>query len=334
MQTQNPQDVRLLWFNRANDLTNLMLHIFLNALPFFTLIALGYGAAKTAIFSKDATVHLTKFVFYFALSAMLFKFSSNLSLREILEWDFMAAYLIGSMALYVMTALIARLRGTSFDISVIEAQCSVIGNMGWMGLAMIPILLGEQSISYVIMVLIIDLIVFGPLIVILLVAHREGQVSLKVFQTIGLGLIKNPLVLSISTGLLWAAFEIPVPELLNRFMTILGGASTPGALFAIGASMAFAAKGQIAIPLYLSANKLIIHPLLVGIASLLVFQIDPFASAVMIACAAMPVAGNVYMIATHYGLPGERISIAILISTTVSIVTISLIISLVTQFYT
>lgn len=334
MQTQNPQDVRLLWFNRANDLTNLMLHIFLNTLPFFALIALGYGAAKTAIFSKDATVHLTKFVFYFALSAMLFKFSSNLSLREILEWDFMAAYLIGSMALYVMTALIAKLRGTSFDISVIEAQCSVIGNMGWMGLAMIPILLGEQSISYVIMVLIIDLIVFGPLIVILLVAHREGQISLKVFQTIGLGLMKNPLVLSISTGLLWAAFEIPVPELLNRFMTILGGASTPGALFAIGASMAFAAKGQIAIPLYLSANKLIIHPLLVGIASLLVFQIDPFASAVMIACAAMPVAGNVYMIATHYDLPGERISIAILISTTVSIVTISLIISLVTQFYT
>ena len=334
MQTQNPQDVRLLWFNRANDLTNLMLHIFLNTLPFFALIALGYGAAKTAIFSKDATVHLTKFVFYFALSAMLFKFSSNLSLREILEWDFMAAYLIGSMALYVTTALIARLRGTSFDISVIEAQCSVIGNMGWMGLAMIPILLGEQSISYVIMVLIIDLIVFGPLIVILLVAHREGQISLKVFQTIGLGLMKNPLVLSISTGLLWAAFEIPVPELLNRFMTILGGASTPGALFAIGASMAFAAKGQIAIPLYLSANKLIIHPLLVSIASLLVFQIDPFASAVMIACAAMPVAGNVYMIATHYGLPGERISIAILISTTVSIVTISLIISLVTQFYT
>ncbi len=334
MQTQNPQDVRLLWFNRRNNLTNLMLHIFLNTLPFFALIALGYGSAKTAIFSKDATVHLTKFVFYFALSAMLFKFSSNLSLREILEWDFMAAYLIGSMALYGMTALIAKLRGTSFDISVIEAQCSVIGNMGWMGLAMIPILLGEQSISYVIMVLIIDLIVFGPLIVILLVAYREGQISLKVFQTIGMGLIKNPLVLSISTGLLWAAFEIPVPELLNRFMTILGGASTPGALFAIGASMAFAAKGQISIPLYLSANKLIMHPLLVGIASLLVFQIDPFASAVMIACAAMPVAGNVYMIATHYGLPSERISIAILISTTVSIVTISLIISLVTQFYT
>jgi len=311
-----------------------MLHIFLNTLPFFALIALGYGAAKVSLFSKEATAHLTKFVFYFALSAMLFKFSSNLSLKEILEWDFMAAYLIGSLALYVATAFIARFRERPFELSVIEAQCSVIGNMGWMGLAMLPILLGEQSISYVIMVLIIDLIVFGPLIVILLVAHREGRLNLKLLQTIGVGLVKNPLVLSISTGLLWAAFEIPVPDLLNRFMTILGGASTPGALFAIGASMAFAAKGQISAPLYLSVNKLIMHPLLVGIAALVVFGIDPFASAVMIACAAMPVAGNVYMVATHYNVPSERISIAILISTTASILTISLIIGLVTQLYT
>ena len=310
-----------------------MLHIFLNTLPFFALIALGYVAAKRSIFSQEATAHLTKFVFYFALSAMLFKFSSNLALTDILEWDFMAAYLIGSLSLYVLTAMIARFRGQSFESAVIEAQCSVIGNMGWMGLAMLPILLGERAISYVIMVLIIDLMIFGPLIVILLVAHREGQLNLKLFQTIGLGLIKNPLVLSISTGLVWAAFEIPVPDLLNRFMTILGGASTPGALFAIGASMAFAARGQISVPFYLSINKLILHPVLVGVTALFVFAIDPFASAVMMACAAMPIAGNVYMIATHYGVPSQRISIAILISTTASIATISAIIGLVTQLY-
>jgi predicted permease len=310
-----------------------MIHIFFNTLPFFALIALGYVAAKRSIFSQEATAHLTKFVFYFALSAMLFKFSSNLALSDILEWDFMAAYLIGSLSLYVLTAMIARLRGQSFESAVIEAQCSVIGNMGWMGLAMLPILLGDQAISYVIMVLIIDLMIFGPLIVILLVAHREGQLNLKLLQTIGLGLIKNPLVLSISTGLLWAALEIPVPDLLNRFMTILGGASTPGALFAIGASMAFAARGQISVPLYLSINKLIVHPILVGVTALFVFAIDPFASAVMMACTAMPIAGNVYMVATHYGVPSQRISIAILISTTASIATISVIISLVTQLY-
>ena len=116
-----------------------MLQIFINTLPFFALITLGYGAARFGLFSRDATVHLTKFVFYFALSAMLFKFSSNLALKEILEWDFMGAYLFGSLAVYAVTTMIARFRGQSFNIAVIEAQCSVIGNMGWMGLAMIPI---------------------------------------------------------------------------------------------------------------------------------------------------------------------------------------------------
>ena len=311
-----------------------MLQIFVSTIPFFALIILGYGAARVGLFSREATVHLTKFVFYFALSAMLFKFSSNLSLKEILEWDFMAAYLLGSLVVYVITSSIARFRGQSFDIAVIEAQCSVIGNMGWMGLAMIPILLGEQSISYVIMVLIVDLMVFGPLIVILLIGYREGRFRPKVLQTVGIGLIKNPLVISISTGLTWAAFEIPVPDLLNSFMTILGGASTPGALFAIGASMAFAAKGQLSTPIYLATNKLLIHPLAVGVAAVVMFGLDPFASAVMISCAAMPVAGNVYMIANHYGVPSERISIAILVSTTVSIVSISVIVGLVTGLHT
>ncbi len=311
-----------------------MLQIFISTIPFFAVIMLGYGAARVNLFSEEATVHLTKFVFYFALSAMLFKFSSNLALKEILEWDFMAAYLSGSLAVYVITTSIARFRGQSFDIAVIEAQCSVIGNMGWMGLAMVPILLGEQSISYVIMVLIIDLMVFGPLIVILLVGYREGRLRPQVLQIIGIGLMKNPLVVSISTGLAWAAFEIPVPNLLNSFMTILGGASTPGALFAIGASMAFAAKGQLATPVYLATNKLLIHPLAVGITAILVFGLDPFASAVMISCAAMPVAANVYMIANHYAVPSERISIAILVSTTVSILSISAIVGLVTGLYT
>ena len=232
-----------------------MLQIFISTIPFFALITLGFGAARVALFSafEDATVHLTKFVFYFALSAMLFRFSSNLSLKEILEWDFMAAYFLGSMVVYGTSSSIARFRGLSFDIAVIEAQCSVIGNMGWMGLAMIPILLGEQSISYVIMVLIVDLMIFGPLIVVLLVGYREGRLGLKVLRTIGIGLTKNPLVVSISTGLALGRFRDPGARFSsNIFMTIPGGASTPGALFAIGASMAFAARGQLATPFLFS----------------------------------------------------------------------------------
>ncbi len=305
-----------------------MFSIFLNTLPFFALIGLGYLSGRSGFFSREATAHLTKFVFYFALSAMLFRFSSNLSLAELLDWNFMAAYLCATLAVYISAGAIARWRGEAVEASIIEAQSSVIGNMGWMGLAMIPILLGADAVGPVMLVLIVDLVFFGPLVVILIVGYREGRVSFNLFRTLGLGLIKNPMVMSIVLGLIWAAFGWPVPVLLNRFMEILAGASTPGALFAIGASMAYVTAKTVRIPSLLSVNKLIMHPLAVAIASIWVFSLDPFASAVMIACAAMPVAGNVYMIANHYGIDTDRVSVAILISTAASVLTIPLIIQL------
>ncbi len=146
-----------------------MLSIFLNTLPFFALIALGYGAARVGLFSQEATQHLTRFVFYFALSAMLFRFAANLSLSEVLDGSFMLAYAIASLMVYGLAFTVARARKMSMDLSLIEAQSSVIGNMGWMGLAMLPILLGPAAVAPVMMVLIVDLILFGPLAVILIV---------------------------------------------------------------------------------------------------------------------------------------------------------------------
>ena len=63
-----------------------MWEIFLKTLPFFAIIGLGYWAGKTKFFSEEATAYLTKFVFYFALSAMLFRFSATLELSEVLDW--------------------------------------------------------------------------------------------------------------------------------------------------------------------------------------------------------------------------------------------------------
>ena len=56
-----------------------MLAVFLQTLPFFAVIALGYGAGRTGFFPREATAWLTKFVFYFALSAMLFGFAAGMS---------------------------------------------------------------------------------------------------------------------------------------------------------------------------------------------------------------------------------------------------------------
>ncbi len=309
-----------------------MWDIFLKTLPFFMLIAVGYGAARTRFFTPEATACLTKFVFYFALSAMLFRFSANLSLDAILDWPFVLAYLAGTGIIYLFATLVAMRRGVGVAEAAVEAQCAVIGNVGFLGIPMLALLLGEAAVGPIMMVLAVDLIVFGSLIVILITGSRDGRMSPRILVTVALGLIKNPMIVSISAGLIVSAYKVNVPVPVNEFLTLLGGAATPGALFAIGASLATKSAERMAVAGWLSLCKLVLHPAAVAIAALLVFRIDAYAAGVMIAAAALPVAGNVYIIAQHYGVAPARVSASILISTIISIVTVSAVIAWVTGF--
>ena len=231
-----------------------MLAIFLQTLPFFAIIALGYASGRTGFFSEEATAYLTRFVFYFALSALLFRFSSNLSLSEVFDWSFVLAYLC-------------------------------------------------------------------------ITGSRDGRIHIGVLKTVALGLLKNPMIVSIVLGLTVSAFALPIPRPLNEFVTLLGGAATPGALFAIGASLASKSAERLSVALWLSTCKLALHPIAVAIFALLVFDVEPYAAGVMIAAASLPVAGNVYMLAQHYRVAPARVSAAILVSTALSILTVSAVIA-------
>ena len=307
-----------------------MIDIFLQTLPFFALIALGYAAGRTGFFTPEATAYLTKFVFYFALSAMLFRFSANLSLNEILDWRYVFAYLSGGMFVYLLVTGVALMRGRGIEEAAVEAQCAVVGNVGYLGVPMLVILLGEHAIGPVMLALAVDLIVFGSLIVILITGSRDGRMSIGVLKTVGVGLLKNPMIVSISLGLVVSSFGMQIPKPANEFLSMLGAAATPGALFAIGASLATKSAEKLAVAGWLSFAKLILHPSAVAFAALVLFRVDPFAAGVMIIAAALPVAGNVYILAQHYGVAPTRVSASILISTALSVITISAVIAAVT----
>ena len=304
-----------------------MLAIFLKTLPFFGLIALGYWAGRTRFFTEEATAYLTKFVFYFALSAMIFRFAANLDVTEVFDWTFIWAYLWATALVYAVVTFVAQWRGLSVAEAAVEAQVGVIGNVGFLGLPMLAILLGEQAVGPVVMVLAVDLLVFGSLIVILITGSRDGRMSLGILKTVGNGLIRNPMIMSIAAGFLVSGFSVPIPVPVNEFLTILGAAATPGALFAIGASLASKSAERLSVAAWLTTSKLVLHPAAVALAALVIFPVEPYAASVMIAAAALPVAGNVYIIAQHYRVAPQRVSAAILVSTALSIVTVSLVIA-------
>lgn len=308
-----------------------MLAIFLKTLPFFALIGVGFLAAYRGFFTQSATAYLTKFVFYFALSAMLFRFASTLSLGDIFDWNFIGAYLFGCFAIYALATVVALIRKRPASEAAIEAQCAVIGNTGFLGVPMLVVLMGPAAAGPVLMILAIDLIVFSSLIVIIITASRDGRMSLKIFRSIAIGLVKNPMIVSMVAGLFVSAAGIRLPAPVDEFMALLGAAATPCALFAIGASLAGKSTERASVALWLSLAKLILHPAAVAIGTLIIFEVDPYAAAVMIAASSLPVAGNIYMLAQHYNVAPQRVSASILMSTAISILTVSLVIGWLSQ---
>ncbi|MDO5619988.1 MAG: AEC family transporter [Paracoccus sp. (in: a-proteobacteria)] len=308
-----------------------MLAIFLKTLPFFALIGLGWLAGRTRFFPPEATAWLTKFVFYFALSAMLFRFASGLDLGALWDGRFVMAYLTGSLLVWAIGFAAARWRGLPLPDAAMEAHCAMTGNTGFLGVPMLVVLLGPAAIGPVLMVLTIDMVVFSTLITLLIHAARHGRVTAAMVLPMLRGLAGNPMIVSMLAGLGWAVLDLPMPGPLDEFLALLGGAATPGALFAIGAGLAGRAAQRLGPALWLAGAKLVLHPLAVAIAAFAIFRVEPVSAGIMVAAAALPVAGNVYILAQHFNVAVQRVSAAILISTAASIATVPLVIHWITK---
>lgn len=307
-----------------------MLAILLKTLPFFAVIGLGYGAGRLRFFSADATAYLTKFVFYFALSAMLFGFAANLDLSDVFSWAFVWAYFLASALVWAIVAGVALLRGAKPEVAVFEAHTGIIGNVGFLGIPMLTLLLGPAAVGPVLLVLAVDLLVFTSVLTLVVTGLREGRMSWGIFQVLGLGLLKNPMIVSVVLGMAWGATGWALPVPVNEFMTMLGAAATPCALFAIGASLAGRSAERLEVAAWLSFAKLGLHPAAVALAALVIFPVERYAAGVMVAAASLPVAGNVFILAQHFGVAPQRVSTAILISTAVSVLSVTAVIAFVT----
>lgn len=307
-----------------------MLAIFLKTLPFFALIAVGYVAGRTRFFSEEATAYLTRFVFYFALSAMLFGFAANLDVAAIFSLPFVFAYLLGTSVVWLIVAAVALARRTSREEAVFEAHTGVIGNVGFLGIPMLILLLGPQAVGPVLLVLAVDLIVFSSILTMAITGLRAGRVSAQTFGILAMGLVRNPMIVSVVLGIAWGATGLALPGPVDEFMTLLGAAATPCALFAIGASLSGRSAERVEVAAWLSFAKLVLHPVAIAGACWL-FGVSGYAAGVMIAAAALPVAGNVFILAQHYRVAPQRVSTAILLSTAASVLTVTAVITLISQ---
>ena len=87
---------------------------------------------------------------------------------------------------------------------------------------------------------------------------------------------------------------------------------------------------DLAVPLFVTAIQLLVLPAIVYAAGRWVFDLTPLALAVSVICAALPSGNNAFIFAQRHQLGVERSASAVLLSTALSVVTLSLLLGLLT----
>ena len=295
-------------------------------LPFFALIFCGYGAARFGILNSTSAAGLNSFVFYFALPAFLFSLMSSSPIGEVLNVPFILAYSSTSLVLFGLAALGGRaFFGVGKGEAAVLGLAAVLPNTGYMGIPLISTAIGQEAAVPIVVGLIVDGVLLIPIAMSIITSGKgAGGSALGNFGSTLAALTRNPIIVSIFAGLLFSAVgpgELPGP--IANFLDLLAAATGPCALFALGATLAARSVSGAAEVSYMTGFKLFVHPAALWVATTFLFAVDPLWATAATIGVALPIAANVFIVARQYDTYVERTSSAILVSTSISIVTVS-----------
>jgi malonate transporter len=302
-----------------------MIEIALTTVPFFGLVLCGWIAARTRRLPAESVAPLNGFVLWFALPAMLFRFVAETPVTAILDPRVALAYAAGGLAVYASTAALLRRRlASSWVDSGFGALAAAWPNWGYMGAGLLPALFGEPALATMIAAGITDLLFLMP-IALLVASRQQGSRGLAALATGLKGVARNPLFIAIVAGLAFSLLRIRVPQPIDDFLRLLGSSAGPVALFAIGVFVyrpgpVRADRGS----WLLVAMKLLVHPALAWLIASAMPGLAPSTVAVITVVAALPAAGTAFLFVERNGGDVDRVASAILLSTALSFVSITL----------
>jgi malonate transporter len=260
---------------------------------------------------------------YFAL---LFGIMSKTPFEELNNPPFLVATTLGTASAFVLALLAGRLIGRlPFREATLAGLSGGYGNIGYMGPGLALAVLGAKAAAPTALIFCCDSI-FLFSIVPLLIAVTDGK-HRPLLHTLGLvvrQIVFNPLIMSACAGALAAALHIHPPVAIDNMLLFLQNAAAPVALFALGVTVALRPFGRVPweVPGVI-AVKLLIHPLMViGLMLLLGPFAQPWAATAVL-MASLPPALNVFVIARQNETWIEPASVAVLIGTFASVVTLT-----------
>jgi predicted permease len=307
-----------------------MLDILAITSPIYIIVLIGYLCTRFDLFEKPDMRVFGKFVLNLALPALIFNALARRHISEVLHPAYLLAYLGGSLLVLTTAYLAGRhLGGLNRTRSTFLAMGMSCSNSSFIGFPILMLMVAPVAGVALALNVIVENLVMLPLLLALAENARGGGGTWHqiVRQTLK-RLMRNPLVLSVTAGLVVSLAQIDLPQPMLRTVTLFAQASGGLSLFVIGGTLVglpLSNGWQRVIPVVI--GKLVGHPLavLLVISLLPLLGVAPMGTelrAAALLMAAMPMLSIYPILAQAYG-EADRSATALLICMVASFFTLS-----------
>jgi len=309
-----------------------MLTIIAITTPIFIMIMLGYFAVRVKLVPGDTIAGMAKVVMYFTLPALIFSTLARMEFDDVIVPAYIATYAIGSILTLLIGLFISlKVMKRSLIESTLKEAGMACSNSAFFAYPVMLLAFSNPPTAAFAMSLIVENILVLPItFVILEISSSRGQ-GLKptyMLYTVIKRLLKNPLILAVTGGVLASTFHLELPAVIDRVLVMLSGASATLALIVLGGSLVGTSlSGNAKDICFVTTGKLVLHPLMIAIVALFMPEMDHNLLLGGILIAAVPMMSIYPIIGSQYGFRSICAS-TLLITTLASFVTLAVILSL------
>lgn len=305
--------------------------------PIFSLIALGYAAARFGLLSEAVGEGLARFVFVVAVPVLLFRTLATMSIGDANPVFLWLSYFGGVAIVWTLgTLAIRRFAGADHRTGVIAGISSSFANTVFVAIPTLQRAFGDAGLEPLLIIISIHL----PVMMIastLLVERaaaldaavgadlaREPVPLARMARRMAVNLLTNPIIVGIVIGVCWRALALPLEGSLNEVTRLLGGTAGGLALFSLGMSLTrYGLRGDLLAASLITVLSLVVMPLCVWLFARQA-GLPPLWLKGAVLTAAAPAGINAYLFATYFKAGEKLAATTILISTVASVVTLSL----------
>lgn len=208
----------------------------LNAtVPVFLMMVLGLVFRKLGWLDETFADKMNKFVFMVPLPVLVFEDLATVDFAEV--WD--ARFVFFCFAVTLVSIGIAAGISCLWKDKSLQGefiQVSYRSSAALLGVALIQNIYGDAGMAPLMMIGSVPLYNVMAVVVLSFFHLERKGIDREVMKRTVKGIVTNPIIIAIVLGLLWSALRIPMPSIMQKTVSGIGGMATPMGLMAMGAA--------------------------------------------------------------------------------------------------